>query len=50
MKKFLHESYSNVQYLLKCSAFDSMPIEVASIEVAKHMFFGCTVACLYSDA
>ena len=28
---FLHESYSSVQYLLKCSVFGSVPIEVASM-------------------
>ena len=31
MKKFLHESYINVQYLLKCSAFDCVFDKVTSM-------------------
>ena len=31
IKKFLHESYNNVQYLLKCSAFDSVLNRVANM-------------------
>ena len=30
MKSFLHESYNNVQYLLKCSAFGSVLNKVAN--------------------